>query len=77
MFLSQELHDVPLHHTLDQMCSTLHCNMPNMLAFRLTTHCMGLYLKEFLNVMCVYGLTYVALYEGLRFWYVLYVYFHT
>ena len=30
----QELHDVPLYYILDQMCNTLHCNMPSMLALR-------------------------------------------
>jgi tRNA (guanine26-N2/guanine27-N2)-dimethyltransferase len=32
--VSEELPDVPLHYTLDQICNTLHCTMPNMLALR-------------------------------------------
>lgn len=30
----QELHDVPLYYVLDQLCSTIHCNNPKMLALR-------------------------------------------
>ena len=30
----QELQDIPLYHRVDDMCGTLHCDMPSMLALR-------------------------------------------
>lgn len=32
--VSEELHDVPLYYVLDQLCATVHCNSPKMLAIR-------------------------------------------
>lgn len=31
---SQELPDVPLYYTLDQLSSTIHCNTPRLLQLR-------------------------------------------
>uniref|UniRef100_A0AAV2LSM4 tRNA (guanine(26)-N(2))-dimethyltransferase n=1 Tax=Knipowitschia caucasica TaxID=637954 RepID=A0AAV2LSM4_KNICA len=32
--VSEELEDVPLYHTVDQLSSTIHCNTPSLLQFR-------------------------------------------
>lgn len=34
MVLLQELPDVPLYYTLDQLSSTIHCNTPSLLQLR-------------------------------------------